>query len=149
MKLNNQENEDSKRVSDEHEHVSNVHTNTCSNILNASADCDKNNPCPSNTQCCQEINKNGSKGPVTCCANGSCNSKLGHCSVKTKEVCPHTLESFNGEKTQKPNCDIDKACANYKFVAQILAWLCFIFLIAVIIIGFRLKSLKCVRECVM
>lgn len=127
---------------------SDVLTNTCSNIVGQNADCEKNNPCPGNTQCCQEINKNGSKGPITCCANGSCNSKLGHCSIKTNEKCPNSHESFdNFETSPKQYCDVDKACANYKFICIILSVLCAFFIFAIIIMGFKLKSWKCMSEC--
>jgi hypothetical protein len=109
--------------------MNNVYSNTCHNVRDFSKTCKDDNPCPAGTECCQEIHENGSTGPITCCAMGSCNSKLGHCSnPRTGQMCPNSKrENYGNEKgNERGNKKGDekgtapKSCYKWQYISYIL-----------------------------
>ncbi len=109
--------------------MNNVYSNTCNNIRDFSKTCKDDNPCPEGTECCQETHENGSTGPITCCAMGSCNSKLGHCSnPRTGETCPN----FKRENYAWRGEEAKQTCNNWKYVSYILFSIIILLLILVL-----------------
>lgn len=105
--------------------MNNVYSNTCHNVRDFSKTCKDDNPCPAGTECCQEIHENGSTGPITCCAMGSCNSKLGHCSnPRTGQMCPNSKrENYGNEKGNKKGDEkgtAPKSCYKWQYISYIL-----------------------------
>jgi hypothetical protein len=116
--------------------MNNVHANTCSNVQSFKMSCATDNPCPRGTQCCQEVTKDGN-GPITCCAEGSCNSKLGHCSSpRTGQPCPNkgAVEGYSMGYRRS------ESCMKWKYMTYVLLASVIVLLIAVVSI--KMKNAK-------
>ncbi len=117
--------------------MNNVYSNTCANIRDFSKTCKSDNPCPEGTECCQETHENGSTGPITCCAFGSCNSKLGHCSnPRTGAVCPNLkrenyADTGKGGKGGNRGEKNNQSCHDWKYICYVLLSVIIILLIMI------------------